>query len=394
MDNQFELLKQNDFFASLTHEELAQCYKLMTPKNYMPGQYIINQGDIGKEIFFIVEGSVDVLQKKSDSSQAHHLTALKAGDVFGELALIDQSARSSSIKALEPTHTLTLSESALQQLFENTVIYKKLSRNLLLKLSGRLRYTNDVTVTSLERQLELTKTQLIAGNFTVMLIVILALFTFLLGAMTYLTKLLGTASMITTSAVLLLLVVFWIGAKHTGYPASFFGFTLKNWRRAVYEGIIFTLPILALITIVKWGLIHYVPIFSGIELFSLGKTVVANPNVHTSPLTITLMLFAYVFISSPIQEILFRGGLQGSLQFFLLNKHRNLLANVTANLVFAMVHLILSYILALMALAMGLFMGWLYDRHKTLVGVILSHMLIGTWVFFILGIQSLVMAAR
>ena len=57
-----------------------------------------------------------------------------------------------------------------------------------------------------------------------------------------------------------------------------------------------------------------------------------------------------------------------------------------------MMHLILSYQLALLVFVIGFFWGCLYQKQKTLVGVITSHILIGVWAFFILGIQSIVMA--
>jgi hypothetical protein len=41
----------------------------------------------------------------------------------------------------------------------------------------------------------------------------------------------------------------------------------------------------------------------------------------------------------------------------------------------------------------GLFWGWLYLRHQTLVGVSVSHLLIGLWVTGVLDLAAFVQAA-
>jgi membrane protease YdiL (CAAX protease family) len=188
--------------------------------------------------------------------------------------------------------------------------------------------------------------------------------------------------------MLLLLGLFAIGVKRSGYPASFYGFTLYNWQRSVTESILFTIPILLLSLGAKWWVITHLPQFSHEALFNVGHGASTKPFAETW--IITAMALAYVFISSPIQEVLFRGGLQSTLQTFLLGKHRYFLAILTSNLIFAMMHLVLSAVLAILTFAIGLFWGWLYKRHGTLMGVVLSHVLTGFWVFFILGIHRIV----
>lgn len=103
------------------------------------------------------------------------------------------------------------------------------------------------------------------------------------------------------------------------------------------------------------------------------------------------MAFSYIFISSMTQEIVFRGGIQSYLQFFLQGKYRTVLAILTTSVMFGMMHLVFSTRLALSIIFLSIFWGWMFARQKTLMGVVLSHMLIGTWAFFILGIQQFLM---
>jgi membrane protease YdiL (CAAX protease family) len=251
---------------------------------------------------------------------------------------------------------------------------------------GSLKHT---TLNMSEEELALIKRQLkISSDFMVSVILSLILFTFFLKKIANLTAVLGSAALITSVAMLFLLFALLFFIKKTGYSINLFGFTLQNWKKSILDAAIYTVPILLLITIIKGLLIYYIPVFSNLELFSLGNNIISKGSVTQT--TFWGMFFLYVFISSPIQEIIFRGGLQSFLQLFLLNKHRKLLANITANFVFAVMHLVFSDILALLAFIVGMFWGWLYQRNKTLVGVIFSHVLLGTWAFFILGIQSLV----
>lgn len=383
-------LSKISLFDTLNEKELSLCEEQVEKKEFKKDEYIIHQGDKDKDVYIITQGTVGVFKTKEGSSQEHQITTLSSGDVFGELALIDNAPRSTSIKTLEDTQLFHLPAHNIVKLIQHHSIYWKLSRKILVKLSSRVRYTNEVIVNSLEKELELKRTQLTAGNFMVLMLVMLTLFTFLLKGMSYLTELLGTASMITTVAMLLLFFIFWISARRTGYPLSFFGFSTKNGWANFIEALLWTAPVLLLMTVAKWLLIINVPKYGAIELFSLGHSAVSKPGASTT--VIILMSFAYVFISSPIQEVLFRGGLQSCLQFFLQSKHRNLLANITTNLIFAMMHLILSYVLAILVFTIGCFWGCLYQKQRTLIGVITSHILIGVWAFFILGIQSIVMA--
>lgn len=384
MINESGFLKQSSLFSSLNPEELNKVLGLMKRRTYQPGDTIIHQDTLGKEMFVLTQGSVEVLKQHNDAD--YRLAILHPVDIFGELALIDEQLRSTSVRALEPTTLLSLSVADFTSLQSEPELHQKISQNLMIKLSKRLRKSNDVTTEALERELVKTKSQLITGNFMVGILITLTLFTFLLESMASLTKLLGTAAVITTPVMLLLFGMFMFGIKKSGNPLSFYGFTLHHWQKVAWQAFIYTLPVLGIITLAKWLAITYIPTYASSDLFSLGKNAVQNTSA--SPWVIGLMLFSYVFISSPIQEILFRGGLQSTLQFFLLGKYRYFLAIFTSNLIFAMIHLVLSPLLAVVTFVIGLFWGLMYKKQASLVGVILSHILIGFWSFFILGMPQ------
>ena len=70
-------------------------------EQYKLGEYVFKIGDVGTKFYVIMEGYADVLlPKKLDMKDAAALNVVKtfkAGDFFGELALLKDQARSASI---------------------------------------------------------------------------------------------------------------------------------------------------------------------------------------------------------------------------------------------------------------------------------------------------------
>jgi hypothetical protein len=83
-----KLLREAPFFQELEPHivhELVLCFKEAV---HSPGDIIIRKGDIGKEMFFIVKGSVEVL-----GDNGSLLAEKTAGDYFGEVALVVKRTR-------------------------------------------------------------------------------------------------------------------------------------------------------------------------------------------------------------------------------------------------------------------------------------------------------------
>jgi len=99
-----------------------------------------------------------------------------------------------------------------------------------------------------------------------------------------------------------------------------------------------------------------------------------------------MIILAYS-IFAPLQEFLVRGCLQGSLERFLVYKHTALMSIILANLMFGMFHLFISFYVSLVAMIGGFAWGFLYHRHKTLVGISMSHVILGVSAFNIIGFQ-------
>jgi voltage-gated potassium channel len=68
----------------------------LKPQTYAPGVLIAREGEIGREIFFLSHGTVEIV---SEAEGARHGT-LADGDYFGDLSLVLKEKRTASARAL------------------------------------------------------------------------------------------------------------------------------------------------------------------------------------------------------------------------------------------------------------------------------------------------------
>lgn len=68
----------------------------LKPETYAPGVFIARKGEIGKEIYFLSHGKVEILSE--DGKESYGI--LEDGDYFGDLSLILKERRTASVKAL------------------------------------------------------------------------------------------------------------------------------------------------------------------------------------------------------------------------------------------------------------------------------------------------------
>ena len=138
---------------------------------------------------------------------------------------------------------------------------------------------------------------------------------------------------------------------------------------------------MCLIVLGKWVFIKFGAGTDNVPLFYMGYST-------QSSLGLILTVVAYSTFS-PIQEFIARGGIQSAFQELLISKHKNLIAVLIANIMFSMTHIHISTVIALVVFIPGLFWGWLYYRQKTLIGVCISHIIIGLFAIRVVGFPYL-----
>ena len=129
-ESEIDSLKHIRLLAELDDNELAVVEKSCRWKVYDASEQIIDQHSDSRDIFFVVEGRVRVVNY-SLSGREITFDDLDPGSHFGELAAIDGLPRSASVMALDNVHIASLPAEQFQEIIlEHPTIALKLMKHL------------------------------------------------------------------------------------------------------------------------------------------------------------------------------------------------------------------------------------------------------------------------
>ena len=373
-------------FAGVSSAELNVIAAHVQTVDFQEAQFVALEGGKPDEIFLILEGRVEIVKNVSpDLPPTQRVAILEKGNSVGEMALLDYQPRSASVRTLAPSTFYVLSLAGLEQLNEaHPDIYRVIANNVEKEICQRLRYTTEVTVVSLRENLEQSTIRELMGHFLTNVFVILCAYILVAESIASVVRDINTNIIISASLLVgILFPATLIVIKRGRQSWDFFGLTATNWRPALGEAMAWTFPILVLALAAKWLTILH-PAYSHVSLFS-GR-MAQNPTY--GPYLLQLCIYVALV---PVQEFLARGVLQGSLQEFLTGRNVAWKAILISNLLFSTLHVHVSPSFALGTFVPGIFWGWLYSRHRTLIGVIVSHILIGAWIFYFVGVNDILL---
>lgn len=146
---------QPDFLANITMFELldeddrialaAEVDELVIPE----GQTLFEAGDPGDSLFIVRVGEVELFIKDT-AGQRITLTTAEAGDMFGELAMLDSGPRTATALALTDSEVLVLDRGDLVLLFKRK---PEAALHMLAALSGLTRKADELLRTRVSRNL-------------------------------------------------------------------------------------------------------------------------------------------------------------------------------------------------------------------------------------------------
>ncbi len=117
--------------VSTDRDQLSQSF---IERSCARGEVVFFEGDEGDTMYLVWSGLVAII--KGDFSSPTILAYRAAGEIFGEMALLENQPRSASIIALEDTRLLGLNRERFEQLLRTT---PSVSRSIMEILSARLR---------------------------------------------------------------------------------------------------------------------------------------------------------------------------------------------------------------------------------------------------------------
>jgi CRP/FNR family cyclic AMP-dependent transcriptional regulator len=102
-----DVLKTSPFFKDLTDAELAAVDPIVLEKTLPPGTTLFLEGMLGESMYIVVSGSIKI-GKMIEEGHEQVLTVLKAGDHFGEMAVIEKGPRAASAVSTSEAKILIL----------------------------------------------------------------------------------------------------------------------------------------------------------------------------------------------------------------------------------------------------------------------------------------------
>lgn len=341
---------------------LAEC---VSSRHFVAGDYLIKEGDVGDAAYLISKGDVEILKQ----GKPHPVGTAGAGNLLGELALEGRGQRAASVKALTDVHAYRIRAEDYLKAIKTWPEFKRLvTHKLYQQLSDKHQDLQERHQQLLEAQKE--KDSL--GFLLVTLLLLLTSYALVNGFMVNLLSL-PTESWLMFSfsriTELMAVVILWQLVRRSGLTAKDMGLTTVNAVASLKESLLLTLVAMLLM----YGLAVYLAAY------------------WDKPTGWNLSRFDYSYITyllvAPLQEWVARGVFQTSLEK-LLGKGKGLVAVLLSSLVFATLHLHVNPILSVVSLISGLIWGALFLRHRNLIGVSVSHFLLGNWVAF-LGLWAL-----
>ena len=131
-------LEASKLFSQLPPPDLAALREIASERHFGAGGEIFKEGDRGDGLYVVKDGLVEISGLLS-SQVRHVFSRLGPGEIFGEMAVIDQKPRSACATAAQPTILYFISCSDMQALVEHS---PALAMALLREISHRLREFN------------------------------------------------------------------------------------------------------------------------------------------------------------------------------------------------------------------------------------------------------------
>ena len=136
-------LKKIDILAHLEEEHYSKLTSLLTRETRKDGQLLIELGTHTKDIFFLLQGRVQIELISNPGEVIREICILRAGESVGELQMAKDIPRTTNARAKGDVSMLTCHRDDLQKFLEEhpragITFY----RNLTICLCYRLQQTN------------------------------------------------------------------------------------------------------------------------------------------------------------------------------------------------------------------------------------------------------------
>jgi CRP/FNR family transcriptional regulator, cyclic AMP receptor protein len=114
-DETADLLARTEVFGGLEAKELAEVAQVAVPRSWGQGEVIFREGDDGDTCYLLRSGAVILTREHADGQQVA-LAEVRAGGMFGEMAMFRGEKRSATAECVEDTTAVALLARDVQRL--------------------------------------------------------------------------------------------------------------------------------------------------------------------------------------------------------------------------------------------------------------------------------------
>lgn len=133
------LLARTEVFRDLEERELQEVAQVAVPRRWEHGEVIFREGDPGNTCYLLQSGAV-LLTREHQDGRTVALAELRAGGMFGELAMFRGETRSATAEAIEATEAVALLAPDMQRLIRGN---PDIASKLLAALAERVSTTTE-----------------------------------------------------------------------------------------------------------------------------------------------------------------------------------------------------------------------------------------------------------
>ena len=374
------LLQKNFLFSEFNELELQKASEQSRQIHLKKGETIEALKACPNEIALITKGRLESFYTMEGDN--FHLGILYSNDVFNGPALIERTS-SQQLRALEDTSLLLIKN----EIFKNL---EKTEKNKFLQLIKKAyahsinsrEALNDQLIITIERTNGLLNRKDFSSHYLCIVTLFFFLFLFSLDLIKYLSfnLLFDYQQIISAGSIFIFSLVIGYLVQTSNKSYSYFGIHSKNYKKHIVESLIFTAIVLFSTTLLKAFAIYFHILPEDKNLFEFKKVLSNNPWYG----------FVFYCLLVPVQQFIIRSGFQVPLQTLLAKKNNsNIRAITLSSIAFGALHITFGIITTFIMIPMGFLWSILFDRQQGLIGVSVSHVILGLWTIIALDVFGL-----